>query len=373
MKRRWRDLPVFAPQAGADRLAITNLRGWRLREPVSGRRYTVIRVETRGGEAGYGEGGPVPATAIAEAKAAVVGIKATQAEFVRHRLETLPAMEAAVNNALLDLVARSTKTPIYQYLGGPTRYKARVLAHLEGKDVESLAAPLQRALRQGFKAFTIPIPSREPMSRMQAYVDLVRGRVERVKGMAGPGADLVLDAGGALAPGDAAFLATALEKMHPLWFDEPTGVLTNDGLAKITNESVMPVGLGRTIHDVSTFQNLLRWECIDLLRPSLGLNSANKIRRMAAVAETHYVAVAPYHDGGPIGSVAGIHLAASLANSFIQQIPVPASDRDAAMRAELTNGSQETAKEGFAALLNRPGLGIEVSEQALNKYSEETV
>ncbi|MGA2870023.1 MAG: SLC13 family permease, partial [Verrucomicrobiota bacterium] len=33
------------------------------------------------------------------------------------------------------------------------------------------------------------------------------------------------------------------------------------------------------------------------------------IKRMAAIAETHYVAVAPYHDGGPIGTAAGIHLA----------------------------------------------------------------
>lgn len=373
MRRRWRDLPVFAPQAVQDGLTVTNLRGWRLKEPSSGRRYTVLRVETRGGGVGYGEGGPVPATAIAEAKAAVIGIRATQAEFVRTKLATNPAMEAAINNALLDLLGKATKTPIYQYLGGPTRYKARVLAHLEGKDEESLAAPLQRAKEQGFRAFTIPIPSRDAMSRMQAYVDLVRGRVELLKRLAGANSDLVLDAAGALAPGDAAFLATALEKTHPMWFDEPTSVLTNDGLAKITAESVMPVGLGRTIHDVATFQNLLRWECIDLLRPSLGLNSANKIRRMAAVAETHYVAVAPYHNGGPIGSVLGIHLAASLPNSVIQQIPVPADARDAAMRAELTSGNQETAKNGFAALLNRPGLGVEVSEQALNKYSEETV
>ncbi|MCI0362932.1 MAG: hypothetical protein L0219_03570 [Phycisphaerales bacterium] len=228
-------------------------------------------------------------------------------------------------------------------------------------------------MSHGFKAFTVPIPHREAMSRMQAYVDLVRQRVERMKAMAGSDSDLVLDGAGALAPGDAAFLATALEKVHPMWFDEPTGVLTNDGLAKITASSVMPLGIGRTIHDLATFQNLLRWQCVDLLRPSLGLNSAFKIRRMAAVAETHYVAVAPYHNGGPIASVAGIHLAASLPNSFIQQIPVPASERDAAMRSELTSGNQETAKQGFAALLNKPGLGIEVSEQALNKYSEETV
>jgi galactonate dehydratase len=375
MRRVWRDVPVFAPplQAATDRMTVTSLRGWRLREPVSGRRYTVLRLETRGGVVGYGEGGPVPATAIAEAKAAAVGRRANEAEFIRHRLAALPAMEAAVSNAFLDALGKSTSVPIYQYLGGPTRYKARVLAHLEGADEDSLAGPLKRALAQGFKAFTVPVPARDAMWRMQAYTDLVRQRVDRMRNLAGADTDVVLDAGGILTPGDAAFLATALERNHLLWFDEPTSVLTNDGLSKITDESVMPVGLGRKIQDIGTFQNLLRWGCIDVLRPSVGLSSAVKIRRMAAIAEAHYVAVAPYHDGGPIGTVAAIHLAASLPNFFIQQVPVPASEQDAAMRAELTSGSQESAKDGFAMLLNKPGLGIQVNEQALNKYSEETV
>jgi galactonate dehydratase len=372
----WRDLPVFAPpaQASADRLAIANLRGWRLREPGSGRRYTVVRVESRGGQVGYGEGGPALAADIAEAKAAVTGMRASQAELIRHRLAARPAMEASVNNALLDLLGKAANIPIYQYLGGPTRYKARVLAHLEGKDEDALAGPLNRAILQGFKAFTVPIPARDPMMwRMQAYVDAVRHRVEKVSGMAGAGAELVLDAAGTLTPGDAAFIATALEKTHLIWFDEPTKVLTNDGLSKITGESVMPIGLGRHIHDVAAFQNLLRWGCIDVLRPSIGLNSVAQIRRMAAIAESHYVAIAPYHDGGPVGTLAAIHMAASLPNFFIQQVPIPVSGQDAAMRAELLSGYTESATDGFAALINKPGLGVQVNEQALNKYSEETV
>jgi galactonate dehydratase len=191
--------------------------------------------------------------------------------------------------------------------------------------------------------------------------------------MAGPDTDFVLDGAGSQKPGEAAAIATALEKAYLLWFDEPVSVLTNDALAKITDESVMPVGLGRHVSDVAFFQNLLRWGCIDVLRPSLGLNSAPKVRRMAAVAETHYVDIAPYHDGGPIGTVAGIHLAASLPNFFIQQIPQPLAAPDRAMRAELTSGDRESAQRGFAPLLNRPGLGIEVNEKALDKYSEETV
>ena len=46
---------------------------------------------------------------------------------------------------------------------------------------------------------------------------------------------------------------------------------------------------------------------------------------------------------------------------------------DAAMRAEITSGNQEMAKDGFAPLRNRPGFGIDVDERALDRYSEERV
>ena len=56
---------------------------------------------------------------------------------------------------------------------------------------------------------------------------------------------------------------------------------------------------------------------------------------------------------------------------YAQQVPVPASGRDAAMRAEIASGLQETGDKGFAALINRPGLGFDVNEKALDAYSEE--
>jgi len=375
MKRKiWGNLPAFAPQPAASGAeSIANLRGWRLREPVSGRRYTVLRLETRGGLVGYGEGGPATAAEMAEAKAAALGRQPNETEYIRHRLAAAPAMEAAVNSAFLDLLGKRTKTPVYQFLGGPTRFKARVLAHLDGETEDALAVPLRHAVEQGFRAFTVPVPSRDALWRMQAYVDAVRARVARMKSLAGGDMDFVLDGAGSLTPGDAAMLATAFEKDHLLWFDEPAPVLTNDALARIAGESVMPIGLGRAVTDIAVFQNLLRWGSIDLLRPSLALNSIAKIRRMAAIAEAHYVAIAPFHDGGPVATAAAVHLAASLPNFFIQQIPVPAAERDRAMRAELTSGSQETAQEGFAPLRNRPGFGIEVDERVLDRYSEERV
>lgn len=365
---------LFAPPQSANHpLALAQFRAWRLKEPVSGRRYTVVKLQSQSGQIGYGEGGPAAALEINEARSAILGRRATELEFTRARLAAIPAMEAAVSNAMLDLVSRSRQVPIYQYLGGPTRFKARLLAQLEGSDEGSISGPLDRARARGFLAFTMPALQRDAMIPLREYVDRARSRVAAIRGKAAAGSEWVLDGAGLMTPGDAATVATALERARLMWFDEPTSVLTTDGIAKIADESVMPVGFGRKITDIATFQNLLRHGSVNVVRPSLGLNSLAKLKRIAAIAETHYVAIAPYHGGGPIGTLAGVHLNASLPNSFVQEVPVPASDRDAAMRAELTSGNKELGDKGFAALLNRPGLGFEVNEKALDTYSEERI
>jgi galactonate dehydratase len=367
-------IAVFSPPAETDHpLKIVDFRAWRVKEPVSNRRYTVVRLRSQEGTSGYGEGGPALGTEIAEARLAIVGRRATDSEFIRATLHRLPALEAAVSNAMLDLVSRAKKVPIYQYLGGPVRFKARLLAHLEGTTAAEAAPSLARARKQGFQAFTMAAPQRDAMIPLRAYVELVRKQVSDMQAMAGPAAEWVLDGAGAMTPGDAASVAVVLEPIHPIWFDEPTSVITKDALAKIVEESVMPIGLGRKITDIVGFQSLLASGSVNIVRPNLGWNSLTKIKRIAAIAETHYVAIAPFFEGGPIGAMAGVHLNAVLLNAYAAQIPVPASDRDAAMRAEITSGLKEAGEQGFAALINRPGLGFEVNEKALDAYSEERI
>lgn len=374
-RRTFAPLAFAPPQNDGHPLTISQFRAWRIKEPDSGRRYTVIKLQSRDGTAGFGEGAATAAPQIAEAKAAIAGRRATETEFVRAHLAHLPALEAAVSNAMIDLVSRSRKLPIYQFLGGPTRFKARLLARFDASvtDEATIAAPLERAKRLGILAFTMPALQRDAMIPLQQYVDQVRRRVGAIRSLGGPNSEWVLDGNAAMTPGDAATVAKALERDHLMWLDEPTAVLTRDNLAKITAESVMPVGLGRHIHEITTFQTLLHEGSLNILRPSLGLNSLAKLKRMAAVAETHYIAIAAFHALGPIGTLAGIHLNAAIPNGFAQEVPIPTSSRDAAMRVEITSGNQEKATQGYAALLNRPGLGVEINEQALNTYSEETI
>jgi galactonate dehydratase len=361
-----------APGSGRTQqeLEVTALEAYPLREPVSGRRYTVVRVQTNSGLIGFGECGSVSVEDLARVRPLVLGKPATAYETVRRQLSAVSNLQAAVNIALLDIVGKWSKAPLFQVLGGPTRNKARAIASLEGQTADALTGAMKRAREAGYRAFLVPAPPVSSPNQGQAFVQAVQKRMESLRAAGGEGLDFALSGGESLSAGDASSVASALERFHLLWFDEPCRLSNLSAVRKIGAESVTPLGFGSHLNHGGDFQDLLREEVADVLRPSLALNGITQIRRIAALAETYYVAVAPYHNGGPIGTAAALHLAASLPNFVIQQIPLPEAEADRRMRAEITGTSVEVVKEGFAALPVGAGLGITVRQEALEKYKE---
>jgi galactonate dehydratase len=341
-----------------------------LREPASGLAYTVVRLKAAGGLVGFGECARISPAELKKAQSVVLGKPATTWEVIRRELVGFPAIQAAVNMALLDIVGKAAKVPVYQLLGGPTRNKARAMAMLEGSSDDALQRSLERVRKTGVRAAVVPTPEPTARNQGQAFVQSARRRLETLRAVAGKDFDFVLDGGGALTPGDASSVAAEFERFHLLWFDEPCAVSNLRAIQKMASETVTPIGMGRTIHSAGAFQDLLREDAVDVLRPDIALNGIAQIRKMAALAETYYVAVAPRHTGGPVATAAALQLAASLPNFFIQEIPLPSADEDQRMRADLAGSSLEKIQDGFARLPLGPGLGITVNEAALEKYKE---
>lgn len=307
---------------------------------------------------------------LATLRRAVQGREASSFESIRRGLTVAPSALAALDMAMLDIVGKFTKAPIYQVLGGPTRNQARALAHIEGGTDDEVAGAVGKARRAGYRAFTIPVPSTRAPNHSATLIAATRRRLDKVRGAAGEGSDFVLDAGGRLTPGDASSLAAAFERPHLLWFDEPCPISNLTAAYRIASENVTPIGFGRFAAEHGVFQDLLRGDAIDVLRPDIARHGITQIRRISALAETYYVAVAPFHGGGPIATAAALNLAASLPNFFIQQTPYIAADEDRHMRARLAGESIEAVKDGFLQLPRGPGLGITVDEAALNEYRE---
>jgi galactonate dehydratase len=341
-----------------------------LREPVSKRAYTCLRLRTRSGATGYGECSRISSSDLSLLRSAIQNKEASSFESIRRGLTVTPAALAGLGMAMLDLVGKFSKAPAYQVLGGPTRNQGRALARMEGETDDAIVAAVSQARAAGHKAFLIPVPATHSPNHSATLVNETRQRLNRVRSAAGEGSDFVLDAGGRLTPGDASSLAAAFEQMHLLWFDEPCTLANLSAASKIAGENVTPVGFGRFAVASGIFQDLLRADAVDVVRPDLAQHGITEARRISAIAEPYYVAVAPFHDGGPIATAAALNLAASLPNFFIQQIPFPAAEEDRRMRARLAGDATETVKDGFLQLTRGAGLGITVNEAVFSEYRE---
>ncbi len=340
----------IAPQAAvaggnSSALEIREIRHYPLREPVSGIRYSLLRVSTRSGLVGWGEC----------AYDANANFKALESGWVgkpANTYATIPPgtpFRAALDIAMLDILGKAANAPVYRILGGPTRAKVRAYSSSNSGE---------------FPVTVIDVPAPVWRNQGKAYQNRV---LELVKAVPAD-RDFVLAGNGALTPGDAASVARTVESLYPLWFDEPCVHSNLDSVRKVSGETVVPLGFGAGIDDPGVFQALLREGLIDCVRPEIGIFGISGARRVAALAEPYYVAVAPKPSGGPVGTAAAIHLAASIPNFFIQQVPIGAAEQDRAMRHEIVPEAIETSHGGFLQLTKTPGLGITVNEAALEKY-----
>jgi galactonate dehydratase len=338
-----------APTGTPGPLGISEVRAFAMGSPGSTGSYVLLRVQTQSGIVGYGECKDLSGTDLKAINETLKGRAASAYEALGPLVPQ--NAQGAINMALLDVLGKATKAPVYRVLGGPTRNKARAIVRLTGASDDELQKDLEKRLALGFAAFLLPIPTPQARNQGSAFV---QAGVARFKAMraAAPHADFALECGDQLTPSDSASLAAALESMRPLWLDAPCPVSNMSTLHKIADETVVPVGFGRDIASPGTFQDLLRSGLIDLLRPNVVTYGISGIHRLSAMAETYYVAVAPWHDAGPVATAATLHAAASIPNFFIAQLPS-------------SGPAAATPHDGFFALPKGPGLGIEVDENAL--------
>ncbi len=336
-------------------------------ELIPFRGTTLIKLTADSGQLGWGEC-PQLLTRVQEQQLSQVqGCDPTAYEVMRTRLLAHPA-QGAINMALLDLAGKAAKAPVYQLLGGATRNKVRAMVAVTGDPGKSPDKSIDALQRNGHRAFSISTGSAEgPRAN---FVAGVRDRLAAWKKAAGDGCDFVVDGSGALAPAEAQQVSNAVEKLHPLWLDEPCPLTNLAAARKLADENVTPLGWGRNIASLAAVQDLLREQMCDVVRLDIGTHGISSIRKAAALAETYYVAVAPYHVGGPIATAAAIQLAASLPNFFIQQVPQPPSDDWHKRRAEIAGTDIEKVTDGYLSIPTSPGLGIEVNESALRRYAQ---
>ncbi|CBX95991.1 hypothetical protein IAQ61_004814 [Plenodomus lingam] len=278
---------------------------------------------------------------------------------------------AGIDIALWDLKARRMNVPIYQLLGGKVRNKLKVYAWIGGdrpKDVKEQALARKS---QGFTA--VKMNATEDLGWLDSPSALASAvtRLETVKAL---NMDAGMDFHGRVHKPMAKQLARALEPHHPLFIEEPLLSEHIGGITALAQQTCLPIALGERLHSRWDVRPFLEAGCVDILQPDIShVGGISELLRIANMAETYDVAIAPHSPLGPIALAACCQVDCTLANFAIQEMSlgIHYNAGSADLTSYMKNPEVWKVTDGYIELMTGPGLGIEVDEEWVRRESKD--
>jgi galactonate dehydratase len=364
---------------------------------VEGLKYnwTLIKIETDAGIDGWGEATNWPGAPLVEAACQhvgnyIVGQDARRIDFLWTKIyrdmswlgQAGPLLSAisAVDIALWDIKGKSLDAPIYELLGGAYRKKILLYANYwftgAGHSPSDYARQAREAVAKGFTALKfdpfahvnyaygkdLSDTNSLTENQKQLALDLVAAVAETV----GKGVPLAIETHAFLNGPTAVEMAHRLAKLdfNCMWYEEPAPPEFPAAIADIRRRIPLPVCVGERLHSRFMLRGVLEQQAADIVMPDITrCGGISEMRKMANLAETFHVPIAPHNPNGPISTIASAHTMATVPNFFRQEFMVnDVPWRDGCLSHPLP------IEDGFFVLPDRAGLGFEINEAELLKH-----
>lgn len=288
---------------------------------------------------------------------------------------TVTAM-TGIEIALWDLAGKALGVPVYRLLGGKFRERIRLYCDSHaGRDFSpgAYAARAKEVVALGFDALKFDVDERNAGFRTDAWnwhaspgeIDWMVERVAAVREAVGPGVDLAIDMHGRYDIASAIAVARAMEPFRLLWLEEPVPPENVAAMREVKRVSPVPLCAGENLYLRWGFRDLLEQQAVDVIMPDIPkCGGLSECRKIANMAEVYYVPLAPHNVCGPLGTLASAHVCATIPNFLIMEwhwIDYEGWD-------EMTIQEQPIIRDGHVVLTDRPGIGVEVNDDALARY-----
>lgn len=390
--------------------------------------WTIVKVETDDQITGYGEAflGPGLTAVIREFGEILQGEDPTSIDRVLRRMRAScvhasPGLVfhaiSGIETALLDAIGKRYKLPIWQILGGKYRDHVRMYADCHaGEALESITPLLvprdpqwmraagdaeRRSLvslkhhgwdasggdrltpeaygrraremaARGFRILKFDVDVPTPYETDEYNRDLSDPEIEHAAALVAGAREAVgMDVGLAIdchwnyGVQAAIGLARALEKYKLLWLEDPTPPENIGALGVVQRNTSLPVATGENHYFRLDFERLMVDAGLRVLAPDVQKVGLWEGRKIADLADMHYVNLAWHNISSPLGTMAGVHLCAAIPNFLALEwhaASVPFFD------ALVKDGEGPLIQDGQIAVPGAPGLGIELDEDVAYKY-----
>jgi galactonate dehydratase len=278
---------------------------------------------------------------------------------------------SAIDIALWDIAGKHFGVPTFQLLGGRVRDRARVYYHVFGGTRAELVDGVKEAKRMGFTAVGHLTPFLdEPRSAPYfqthtAKIAEAADAVRQYRAAVGDEVDLCVEIHRRMTPTEAVQLGRAIEPYRPFFFEDPVTPDNIDEMEYVASKIAIPIATGERYTTLWEFEMALARNAVQYVRPDVcmvgGITGAKKI---AALAEARHVGVVPHNPLSPVSTAACLQIAACVPNFALQEYPI---GEDRPPKSDMVDGAAVHDGEGFLIISDRPGLGIELKPDALDK------
>lgn len=351
--------------------------------------WAYARVHTDEGVTGVGEGGIAwvgrGETLVAAIREAARYLRGKDPLSIEHHWQALymgtfyrggPVLTSAISAldiALWDIAGKHYGVPVHRLLGGPTRSKVRVYVHIGDLPPDQLVENALSAVRKGYTAVRWA-PFVEGYQTMR-HADLLKtavAQVAAVRQAVGEKVDICVDVHTRLTPIEAVAMAKELEPHRIFFYEDPTWPENISAMAGVAKHVNIPIATGEHLYTIYQFAELIDQKAVHVVRPDLcmagGISACKKI---AGMAEAHYVTVAPHNPLSPVSTAACVQLCAAVPNfSILEYSPEReeygflASARGGLRRSDTVDRTIEL-ENGYLKVPDRPGIGVELNEKSL--------
>ena len=277
---------------------------------------------------------------------------------------------AGVEMALWDIKGKDLGVPVYQLLGGKVRDSVKCYANAwfaGAKNPEEFAQKAKIAVKNGFSGLKWDPFGKEYLNIDPKHLNEALDCIAAVKDAVGDQVHLIIEGHGRFNVPTAVRIGNALEKFGILWFEEPIPPDDKKGIAWVRSKIATPVSGGERLYSRFEYADYLRMECADFWQPDVShAGGIMEVRKIAAMAESHYIPVCPHNPSGPVANAATLQLAACIPNFYLLETMA----NDIPWRADVS--TEKVKFENSEMFIpDLPGLGIDINEEEIAKHPYE--
>jgi galactonate dehydratase len=279
---------------------------------------------------------------------------------------------AGIDQALWDIAGKYRGAPVHELLGGPVRDKVRMYSWIGGDEPAEVADHAAAMREAGFTAVKMNGSARlEPLDT-SAAIDRTVALAAAARGAMGDDGDFALDFHGRFTTPMARRVIRELEPLRPMFVEEPVlPEFAPHRLRDVVESTTIPIACGERLFSRTDFLPVLQ-AGIAVAQPDMShAGGISEGRRIASLAETFDVVLAPHCPIGPIALAACLQVAFATPNFLIQE-------QSGGIHYNVTGDLLDYLvdptvfrfEDGFCARPTLPGLGIEIDETAVRRAAE---